>query len=133
MPADVQIAVFRREGEYWSVGSAKTPIRLRDSKGLAYIAYLLRHPGTAFHALDLTSGITSKSEEKPADRLVLGHENLEREGFQIGGVGDAGEVLDDQAKRAYRQRLSELREELEEVKGLGKEERADELEARSTR
>jgi len=129
MSADVQIGVFRREGEYWSVGPAATPIRLRDSKGLAYIAYLLRHPGTAFHALDLTSGIASESEEKPAARLVLGRENLESEGFQIGGLGDAGEVLDDQAKRAYRQRISELREELDEAKGLGKAERAEELEA----
>ena len=127
MSVDVQIAVFRREGEYWSVGPAETPVRLKDSKGLAYIAYLLRHPGAEFHALDLTSGIASESDEKPAARLVLGQENLE--GFQIGGLGDAGEVLDDQAKRAYRQRLSDLREELEEAKGVGKAERADELEA----
>jgi len=90
---------------------------------------LLRHPGTAFHALDLTSGIASGGEEEPATRLVSDRENLEREGIHIGGLGDAGEVLDDQAKRAYRQRLSELREELEEAKGLGKVERADELEA----
>ena len=127
MSSDVQIAVFRREGEYWTVGPAETPIRLRDSKGLAYIAYLLRHPGTEFHALDLTSGIGSESEEKSSARLVLGQENLE--GFQIGGLGDAGELLDDEAKRAYRRRLSELREELEEAKGLGKAELADELEA----
>jgi hypothetical protein len=85
MSADIQIAVFRREGEYWSVGRAETPIRLRDSKGLAYIAYLLRHPGTAFHAHDLTSGIASESEENPAERLVLAQENLEEEGFKIGG------------------------------------------------
>ncbi|MBV8137653.1 MAG: AAA family ATPase [Deltaproteobacteria bacterium] len=90
---------------------------------------MLRHPGTAFHALDLTSGIASEGEERPAARLVLGQEGLETGGFQIGGLGDAGEVLDDQAKREYRQRLSELREELEEAKGLGKAERAEELEA----
>jgi tetratricopeptide (TPR) repeat protein len=129
LPADVQIAVFRREGEYWSVGPAETPIRLRDSKGLAYIAYLLRHPGTAFHALDLTSGIASEEGERPAAPLALGQVDLERNGFQIGGLGDAGEVLDDQAKRAYRERISELHEELEEAKGLGRAERAEELEA----
>jgi predicted ATPase len=129
MSSDVQTAVFRREGEYWSVGHAQTPVRLRDSKGLAYIAYLLRHPGIEFHALDLASGLTSECEQKPAARLSFGQENFERDGFQIGGLGDAGEVLDDQAKRAYRQRLSELREELEEAKGLGKAERAGEIEA----
>jgi hypothetical protein len=35
--------------------------------------------------------------------------------------------MDDQAKRAYRQRLSELLEELDEAKGLFKEEPSDEL------
>ena len=43
-------------------------------------------------------------------------------------MGDAGELLDDQAKRAYRNRLSELREELEEAKALGKSETAEHLE-----
>jgi tetratricopeptide (TPR) repeat protein len=37
-------------------------------------------------------------------------------------------LLDDQAKSAYRRRLSELREELEEAKRLGKIERAEQLE-----
>src|SRR5260370_42359140 len=41
---------------------------------------------------------------------------LEKAGIHIGSLGDAGEMLDDQAKVAYRRRLSELREELE---GLG--------------
>jgi tetratricopeptide (TPR) repeat protein len=129
MSAPIQIGVFRREGEYWSVGSAGTPVRLKDSRGLAYIAYLLRHPGTEFHALDLVGGIGSESDEKSTARLGLSQENLEQGGFHIGGLGDAGEVLDEQAKRAYRQRLSELREELEEAKALDKVERADELEA----
>ena len=43
-------------------------------------------------------------------------------------MGDAGELLDDQAKRAYRNRLSELREDLEEAKALGKSETAEHLE-----
>jgi hypothetical protein len=35
---------------------------------------------------------------------------LEKAGIHIGSLGDAGEMLDDQAKVAYRRRLSELRE-----------------------
>src|SRR5208282_1926711 len=41
---------------------------------------------------------------------------------------DAGELLDDQAKSAYRRRLFELREELEEAKALGKVATAGHLE-----
>ena len=43
-------------------------------------------------------------------------------------MGDAGEMFDEQAKVAYRRRLSELREELEEAKGFGKVERAEQAE-----
>jgi uncharacterized membrane protein len=106
-----------------------THVRLKHSKGLTYIAYLLRYPGMEFHALDLADGIASGSDKKPIAPLGLSQKNLETGGFHIGGLGDAGEVLDDQAKRAYRQRLSELQEELEEAKALCKVERAEELEA----
>src|SRR5208282_6607278 len=40
----------------------------------------------------------------------------------------AGEMLDEQAKSAYRRRLSELRDELEEAKELGNVERAEQAE-----
>jgi hypothetical protein len=43
---------------------------------------------------------------------------LEKAGIHIGSLGDAGEMLDDQAKVAYRRRLSELREELEGLGGV---------------
>jgi hypothetical protein len=48
--------VFRREGEYWTVGFAEQALRLKDSKGLGYLAHLLRHPGVEFHVLDLAGG-----------------------------------------------------------------------------
>jgi hypothetical protein len=53
---------------------------------------------------------------------------LEKAGIHVGGLGDAGEMLDDTAKAAYRRRLSELHEELEEAKELGNVERAEKAE-----
>jgi hypothetical protein len=44
---------FRREGEYWTVEYQNTVLRLRDAKGLQYLAHLLQHPGLQFAALDL--------------------------------------------------------------------------------
>jgi hypothetical protein len=126
--AVTQNGIFRREGEYWTIGLNGDALRLKDSKGLAYIAYLLRHPAADFHALYLIGGIASRSEAPAWDRLALDHENLEKSGMRIGNLGDAGELLDDQAESAYRHRLSELREELEEAKAFGKVERAGELE-----
>ncbi len=128
----VQKAFFRKEGEYWTVGFGGKAFRLKDTKGLGYVAHLLRHPGAEFHVLDLGSGIASQRLEdetgQPAHGLPRGDEDLEKAGIHIGGLGDAGEMLDDQAKAAYRRRLSELREELEEAKELGEVERAEQAE-----
>ena len=40
-----QTGVFRKEGEYWTVGYGGNSFRLKDTKGLGYLAHLLRHPG----------------------------------------------------------------------------------------
>src|SRR5208283_309806 len=125
-------AIFRKEGEYWTVGHDGKSFRLKDSKGLGYLAHLLRHPATEFHVLDLAGGIASQREQDETSRsapgLPRGDEDLEKAGIHIGSLGDAGEMLDEQAKVAYRRRLSELREELDEAKELGNVERAEQAE-----
>src|SRR5947208_15233186 len=49
-------ALFRKEGEYWTLGYAGQFYRLKDTQGFAHLAQLLRSPGTEFHALDLVRG-----------------------------------------------------------------------------
>ena len=70
--------------------------------------------------LDLFGGIASQREEdeirQSVHGLPRGDKDLEKAGIHITGLGDAGEMLDDQAKVSYRHRLSELREELGEAK-----------------
>jgi tetratricopeptide (TPR) repeat protein len=113
-PSGGAVARLRREGDYWTVEYADTTSRVRDMKGLYYLAYLLRDPGREFHALDLTKM------------------QMQRDGF--GAPVDHGlEVLDPQAKTAYRQRLEELRADLEEAEAFNDTGRAararDEMEA----
>jgi hypothetical protein len=99
-------SVFRREGEYWSIVFAGDAFRLKDVRGLHYLAHLLRHPGREFHVLDLaaagqampTSGLPKRPT--PEDDL------------QRAWLSDTGPVLDEQAKTAYRARLRELEEDL---------------------
>jgi hypothetical protein len=124
-------AIFRKEGEYWAIGYGRKSFRLKDTKGLGHLAHLLQHPAAEFHVLDLAGGIGSQREagETSQSGLPHGDEDLEKAGIHIGSLGDAGEMLDDQAKVAYRRRLSELREELEEAKELGNVERAEKAEA----
>jgi len=47
--------VFRLEGEYWTIVYQGALCRLRDSKGLRYLAHLLLHPGQRFPASGLAA------------------------------------------------------------------------------
>ena len=127
-----QRGIFRKEGEFWTVGYVGNAFRLRDTRGLGYILHLLRHPTVEFHVLDLFGGIASQREEDETTQSVRGlprgDEDLEKAGIHVTRLGDAGEMLDDQAKLAYRRRLPELREELENANELGNVERAEQME-----
>ena len=60
--ADPSAAVFRREGEYWTIGFQRVVIRLRDTKGLQHLRKLLAAPGQQFHVLDLAAEANSPAE-----------------------------------------------------------------------
>jgi AAA ATPase domain len=128
-----QRGLFRKEGEFWTVGHDRCTFRLKDSKGLGYLSHLLRHPSAEFHVLDLVGGFASQRDQdesgQEARGLPRGGEDLESAGIHIASLGDAGDMLDEQAKVAYRRRLSDLREELEEAKELENVERAERAEA----
>jgi hypothetical protein len=76
---------FRKEGEYWIVGYGGKSFRLKDTKGLGYVAHLLRHPPLEFHVLDLAGGIAGQRDDdetrEAAYRLPRGAENLEKAGI----------------------------------------------------
>jgi tetratricopeptide (TPR) repeat protein len=86
-------ARLRHEGDVWTVACESELTRLKGMKGVGYLRDLLRHPGHEFHALDLA-----------------GAEDLR--------TGDAGELLDAEARRAYTARLGELRDELEDAEAF---------------
>jgi tetratricopeptide (TPR) repeat protein len=102
--------LFRREGEFWTVAYRGMTCRLKDMKGLGYIAHLIAHPGLRIHVLDLFAQIGGGGAPT-APSLGLEADNLER----VSDLGGASEVLDSRARTDYRRRLSELRAELEEA------------------
>ena len=95
------------EGEYWAISYGGSEARLRDSKGLRYLARLLGAPGHEFHALDLVVGEGGGTR---ARRRAVRKSELDTL-----GSGDAGSVLDARAKAAYKRRLAELEAEIEEA------------------
>ena len=46
-------SLFRREGEYWTIRHRGSECHLRDSKGVRYLAFLLRNAGRECHALEV--------------------------------------------------------------------------------
>jgi hypothetical protein len=85
-----QKGLFRKEGEYWTVGCSGNAFRLRDTRGLEYLAHLLRHPAVEFHVLDLFGGIAGQREEDETSQSVQGlprrAEDLEKAGIHITGL-----------------------------------------------
>ena len=119
--------MFRNEGEYWTVSYEGRVSRFKDSKGLRYLAHLLRHPYSEFRATALAR--VSRRNESTVEAGDISECPSEV-------LGDAGEVLDVQAKASYRQRIKDLTEELKEAKRTGNEKRGlkldEEIEALST-
>ena len=102
--------VFRREGEYWSVVFEGEIIRVRDMRGVRYLARLLASPGREFHVVDLVG----RRAGGPADTT-----HVTEPGVRFRDAGDAGEMLDARAKEAYRRRLTEIEDDLEQARALG--------------
>src|ERR1044071_577695 len=91
--------LFCKEGEYWTLGYAGTLWRLKDMRGLAYIAQLLRAPATAFHVLDLVRGSATSADAREYGGAAFGSEGQVREAeLPVGTLGDAGAWLGEQAK-----------------------------------
>jgi tetratricopeptide (TPR) repeat protein len=120
--------IFRREGDYWSIGfEGRSVFRVRDSKGMAYVAQLLASPGAEMHVLDLT-GPGEGADPESSTIVSMSAERLEREGLSLSRDRDAGEMLDAQARSQYRARLIELRSELEHAKSIDEFDRAEKIE-----
>jgi tetratricopeptide (TPR) repeat protein len=82
------------DGGLWMVGPDGGAVPLTALRGLSYLRELIRRPGEDVWALDLVA-------------RFQGHASVRQDGL--------GEVIDDQAHAAYRQRLRDLDEEISEA------------------
>jgi tetratricopeptide (TPR) repeat protein len=98
---------FRREGEVWTLVYGGRRTTMRDSKGLRDLATLLARTGQPVPAVELAGapGARSRAGASGPDELHA--------------PGDLGEVIDEQARQAYRERLRVLEEEAAEADALG--------------
>jgi predicted ATPase/class 3 adenylate cyclase len=66
-PGEPGPAVFRCEGEYWTICFEQITIHLRDTKGLRYLRRLLNSPGRQFHVLNLVEGTAVSAHQARAN------------------------------------------------------------------
>jgi predicted ATPase/class 3 adenylate cyclase len=108
------VQLFRKEGEYWTVTFQGTTCHIKHTAGVQYLAQLLQYPNQEFHAVSLASGGVD-----PLTVTASGHSTAEKTrglSESVIGSSDAGEVLDPQARAAYKRRIEDLRAELEEAR-----------------
>lgn len=104
------------EGDYWNVTVDGRTLTLKDIRGFHYLAALLRSPDKELHSLDLVMTWSG----------VLPHRGPEP-GLDVSGAPVGDVLLDPEAKAAYKTRIEELREDIEDAErngDLGRRERA---------
>jgi len=108
-------AHVRREGELWRLSLGNRSIMLKDSKGVGHLTRLLEAPGVELHVLDLDlDGALAPRTQRAADPDLNAPSRL----------NGTGEMLDEAARGAYRERLKDLRDQLEEAERFNDPERA---------
>lgn len=116
---------FRREGEYWTILYHGRVFRLRSSKGIDYLSHLLGRPHVDMHVLEL---INASSSSDAPDRRALSIREAAALGLSA-VKGNAGSpILDQRAKKEYRERLDALEEQLCTAASLGNADRAARIE-----
>jgi pimeloyl-ACP methyl ester carboxylesterase len=103
-----QVNVLRRDGEYWTVAYAGLVVTLRDSKGLRDLARLVDSAGREIHVLDLAAA---------PGRASTVHDALEAGLSPRPSIGEP--IIDEVARAAYKHRIAELNEDIDEAETRG--------------
>ena len=102
-------ASFRRDGDVREVALGTTRVTVHDMKGLRYIERLLAAPGREFHVLELVASEQGTLGSSAVSTADVGIDD-------DGSLGAAGvPMLDDQAREAYRRRLAEVEDDIDDA------------------
>ena len=105
-PAPAQPALawsIAEQGGAWLIEHAGRKVLVPNLRGMAMLARLAARPHVEIHSLELVSGAVEAEHD----------------------TGDAGEVLDDKARAAYRKRVAQLADQIEEAEARGDVARAE--------
>jgi tetratricopeptide (TPR) repeat protein len=106
-PSPLPAFSLQRDTAGWSIQHAGRRFAIKDVRGLGMLAKLVESPERELHVLDLAA-------EPAPDGAAI-------------DLGDSGELIDARARDAYRARIVELREQLEEAEQFADSARAARL------
>lgn len=109
-PLKLELGVFRREGEYWTLIYAGSTTRVKGCRGIEYLETLLRQPDRELLALDL---------------LALGRTDGSSDVRMPVEMGCP--AIDGRARDEYQERLRALQDQLDVTMSCGDAARAAEL------
>jgi len=102
---------FRRDGKFWTINYDGISLRLKNAKGLHYVAYLLARPAQRIHVHDLIEALEGSAAN--------GQVHAESEDLEIvREIGGPVPTLDARARSEYRARMRDLRAELAEAERM---------------
>jgi len=110
--------VFLKKGGYWTISYEGELFRLKDSKGLRYIAILLENPEKAFHVGELIQGVEgTPSLNHGSTYKRMNKEQLEKEALKLSKKDDVSDdsVLDEKAIGEFKKRWMDLLEDKREA------------------
>jgi len=87
---------FQRSGQYWTLAFQGVTRHLRETLGIVFIANLLAKPDRDISVVELKAG------QAGINPVVL--------------TGSSGEMLDDDARKEYQQRIQDIQEELDDAR-----------------
>jgi len=99
---------LQRDGAVWTVRRGTAVVRLPDSRGLGYLAALVGNPGRDIPAVQL-AGLSGDDGAPPAPAF--------EDGLASPPASSFDPVLDEPARAAYRQRLRDLEQDIDEAAG----------------
>jgi hypothetical protein len=99
-------SLFFRQNDYWAIRYHGHAALLKSTRGLHYLAVLLRDPGREFHVREL---LVRPTDVLPPAAAVAVNERV------TGGLYGGVPVLDEHAKAEYKCRVNDLRLDLNQA------------------
>jgi non-specific serine/threonine protein kinase len=111
-------SLFIQPNDYWTIRYQGHVALIKSTRGLHYLAVLLRDPRREFHVRELLAHPLHASA--PSAEVAVPEQ-------VTGGLFSGFPVLDAQAKAEYKRRINELRDELEEAERVNDAQRETEI------